>query len=92
MTDPSPAHSAVMTGLERRLVFSRLRAAIGLRWELPRLLDGLEIPDGAHCLEVGTGLGWGAVGLARRFSGSRIIATEYARPPCRICGRMWGIG
>lgn len=34
----------MLEGLERKVVHNRLRAALGLRWELPRLLNGVAIP------------------------------------------------
>lgn len=69
--------SGVLKGLERKLIFNRLRAAIGLRWELPRLLDGVEVPPGSRCLEVGTGLGWGTLGLIQYTNPAQVIATDY---------------
>lgn len=69
--------SGVLTGVERLLVHNRLRAAIGLRWEMPRVLQGAEIPPGARCLEVGTGFGWGALGLARHIDTAHVVAIDY---------------
>ena len=57
----------VLEGLERAVVHNRLRAALGLRWELPRLLNGVAIPAGSRCLEIGTGVGWGTLGLLQHY-------------------------
>jgi SAM-dependent methyltransferase len=67
----------VLVGLERIVVFNHLRAAIGLRWELPRLLQGVSIPVGSRCLEIGTGMGWGTLGLIQRSPGMTAIASDY---------------
>ncbi len=40
-TAPTDLEGLTLEGLERVVVFNRLRAAIGLRWELPRLLQRL---------------------------------------------------
>ena len=69
----------VLEGLERTVVHNRLRAALGLRWELPRLLDGVAIPTGSRCLEIGTGMGWGTLGLLQRYPAIVAVATEYDR-------------
>jgi SAM-dependent methyltransferase len=71
--------SGILKGLERKVVLSRLRAAVGLRLELLWLLDGLEIPSGSLCLEIGTGFGWGALGLVQRNDSIKVIATDYDR-------------
>lgn len=67
----------VLEGLERRLVFNRLRSAIGLRFELPLLLEGLALPAGARTLELGAGLGWGSAGLVRRLRPALAVVTDY---------------
>jgi len=67
----------VLVGLERVMVFNRLRATIGLRWELPRLLQDMTIPPGSRCLEIGTGMGWGTLGLVRRSPDIIAIASDY---------------
>jgi len=67
----------VLEGLERMVVFNRLRAAVGLRWELPRLLQGVTIPLQGQCLEIGTGMGWGTLGLIQRYPGMTAIASDY---------------
>ena len=69
--------SGILKSLERKVVFNRLRAAVGLRFELPRLLHGVEIPPASLCLEIGTGLGWGTLGLVRRDDSIQAIATDY---------------
>jgi len=46
---------ATLRGIERIAVFNRLRATVGLRWELPPLLSSVAIPAGSTCLEIGTG-------------------------------------
>jgi ubiquinone/menaquinone biosynthesis C-methylase UbiE len=68
-----------LEGLERVVVFNRLRAVIGLRWELPRLLQNVIIPPGGRCLEIGTGMGWGILGLIQRYPGMTAIASDYDR-------------
>ena len=69
----------VLEGLERAVVHNRLRATLGLRWELPRLLNGVAIPAGSRCLEIGTGMGWGTLGLLQRYPTIVAVATEYDR-------------
>ena len=69
--------SGILKGLERKVVFNRLRAAVGLRWELPWLFDGMKIPQGSFCLDVGTGFGWGTLGLFQRNDSIKVIATDY---------------
>lgn len=69
----------ILEGLERQLVFNRLRAVIGERLELPSLIDGLVLPTGSRCLEIGTGTGWGTVGIARHLQPTLLVATDYDR-------------
>ena len=69
----------MLEGLERKVVHNRLRAALGLRWELPRLLNGVASPAQSRCLEVGTGMGWGTLGLLQRYPSIVAFATEYDR-------------
>ena len=69
----------VLEGLERTIVHNRLRAALGLRWELPQLLNDVAIPAGSRCLEIGTGMGWGTLGLLQRYPAIVAVATEYDR-------------
>jgi ubiquinone/menaquinone biosynthesis C-methylase UbiE len=66
-----------LRGIERLAVFNRLRAAVGLRWELPPLLNVVALPPESRCLEIGTGLGWGTVGLLRNASSLRVVTTDY---------------
>jgi len=68
---------ATLHGLERLAVFNRLRAAVGLRWELPPLLGSVVMPPGSRCLEIGTGLGWGTVGLLRKEGSLAVVTTDY---------------
>ncbi|HEX6290189.1 MAG TPA: methyltransferase domain-containing protein [Herpetosiphonaceae bacterium] len=66
-----------LEGLERQLIFNRLRAVIGERWELPGLIEGLALPEGSRCLEIGTGTGWGTLGVARHIRPALMVATDY---------------
>ncbi len=68
---------ATLRGIERLAVFNRFRAAVGLRWELPPLLNSVATLPGWQCLEIGTGLGWGTVGLLRKEKSLKVIATDY---------------
>jgi ubiquinone/menaquinone biosynthesis C-methylase UbiE len=68
---------ATLHGIERLAVFNRLRAVVGLRWELPPLLTSVVMPPGSRCLEIGTGLGWGTVGLLRKQPALAVVATDY---------------
>jgi ubiquinone/menaquinone biosynthesis C-methylase UbiE len=68
---------ATLSGIERLAVFNRLRAAVGLRWELPPLLQSGGLPAGSRCLEIGTGLGWGTVGLLRQQPSLTVVTTDY---------------
>ena len=54
-----------MHGLGRWLVYSRPRAWVGQRFELPNLLKGVELPLYARCLDLATGLGWATAGIAQ---------------------------
>ena len=71
---------ATLRGIERIAVFNRLRATVGLRWELPPLLSSVAIPAGSTCLEIGTGLGWGTVGLLRHGTSPTVVTTDYEGP------------
>jgi ubiquinone/menaquinone biosynthesis C-methylase UbiE len=68
---------ATLRGVERLAVFNRLRAAVGLRWELPPFLSSVAVPAGSRCLEIGTGLGWGTVGLLRKQPELAVVTTDY---------------
>lgn len=66
-----------MRGFGRWLVYSRPRAWLGMAVEIPNLLRGIEIPSGARCLDIATGLGWAAAGILRRDPSARIVAFDY---------------
>lgn len=66
-----------MHGFGRWLVYSRPRAWIGQRFELPRLLKDVELPLHAWCLDLATGLGWATAGIARTFPSARIVSIDY---------------
>jgi ubiquinone/menaquinone biosynthesis C-methylase UbiE len=66
----------LMRGIGRWIVFSRLRAWLGLKLEVPRLLRDATIPRAATCLDIATGLGWGSVGLLRRDPLAEIVALD----------------
>ena len=68
---------ATLHGIERLAVFNRLRAVVGLRWELPPLLKAVDLAAGSRCLEIGTGLGWGTAGLLRKQPALAVITTDY---------------
>jgi len=38
------------------------------------------IPAGSRCLEIGTGLGWGTVGLLRHGTSLAVVTTDYEGP------------
>ena len=67
----------LMRGIGRRLVYSRLRAWLGVTLEMPSLLRGVRFPLGAKCLDIATGLGWATVGLVGREPTARVVALEY---------------
>jgi len=68
---------ATLGGVERLAVFNRVRAFIGLRWEMPALLNEADLEPSARCLELGTGLGWGTTGLLRANPSLRVVSTGY---------------
>lgn len=70
-------HGVLMRGIGRWLVYSRPRAWFGTAIEFPRLLGGVNIPCGAICLDIATGIGWGSLGLVRRDPSVRIVALDY---------------
>ena len=74
---------ATLKGIERLAVFNRLRVAYGLGWELPPLLRLVSVPPGSQCLEIGTGLGWGTVGLLRTQPALAVVTTDYEAPILR---------
>ena len=67
----------LMRGIGRFLVYSRPRAWLGMAIEIPSLLRDVEIPQGARCLDIATGLGWATVGLLRRDPSVHVIALDY---------------
>ena len=71
---------ATLRGVERLAVFNQCRAAFGLRWELPPLLSAVVMPAGSQCLEIGTGVGWGTVGLLRKEPSLAVVTTDYEGP------------
>jgi ubiquinone/menaquinone biosynthesis C-methylase UbiE len=77
MSEAISSSGATLSGVERLAVFSRLRAFIGLRWEMRPLLEGVELEPTARCLELGTGLGWGTTGLLRANPSLRVVSTDY---------------
>jgi ubiquinone/menaquinone biosynthesis C-methylase UbiE len=70
-------NGVLMSGLGRLLVYSGVRAWIGMRFELPRLLEGIALQPGARCLDLGAGLGWGSAGLIRRDPSLRVVTVDY---------------
>lgn len=70
-------HGILMHGLGRWLVYSRPRAWIGQRFELPQLLKGVELPRNARCLDLATGLGWATAGIARVAPPATIVSVDY---------------
>jgi ubiquinone/menaquinone biosynthesis C-methylase UbiE len=76
MTD-MVSSGATLRGIERVAVFNRVRAMFGLRWELPPLLSAVTMPPGSRCLEIGTGLGWGTVGVLRQRTPLTVVTTDY---------------
>jgi len=70
-------HGVLMHGLGRWLVYSRPRAWLGQRLELPRLLKGVKLPRAARCLDLATGLGWASAGIARIAPSATIISVDY---------------
>ena len=66
-----------LSRLEKWVMTNPLRAWLQRRYEAPYLLEGVELPPGATCLEIGCGWGMGALLIAERFPGCRVIATDY---------------
>jgi len=77
--EPKASSGEVLSGFLRRVVVNRLRARLGLRLEFPGLIAGLPRDAAPRCLEIGTGLGWGSLGLLRSLAPSLLIATDYDR-------------
>jgi SAM-dependent methyltransferase len=70
-------HGILMRGLGRWLVYSRPRAWVGQRFELPNLLKGVDVPLYARCLDLATGLGWATAGIAGIAPSARIVSVDY---------------
>jgi len=70
-------HGVLMSGFGRWLVYSRPRAWLGSAVEVPALLRGVEVPRGAKCLDIATGLGWASAALFRRDPSAWIVALDY---------------
>jgi ubiquinone/menaquinone biosynthesis C-methylase UbiE len=66
-----------LRGIGRLLVYSRLRAWLGVTFEMPSLLRGVRFPPGAKCLDIATGVGLATVGLLRHDPTVRVVALEY---------------
>ena len=75
--DDKDQHGILMRGLGRWLVYSRPRAWLGMALEIPNLLRGIDLPRGARCLDIATGLGWASAGIVRRDRSARIVALDY---------------
>ena len=65
-----------MRWIEKLAMNSPLRSWMLRRWEVPRVLDGLELPAGCACLEIGCGAGAGALLIARRFGCGRLACVD----------------
>ncbi|HYB89688.1 MAG TPA: methyltransferase domain-containing protein [Candidatus Binataceae bacterium] len=77
--DNQERHGVLMHGLGRWLVYSRPRAWLGMTVEIPGLLRGVDLPRGAVCLDIATGLGWASAGIARAEPSARIVSLDYDR-------------
>ena len=62
--------------LEELLMDNALRAWFQGSFEAPRIFQGLELPPGARCLEIGCGRGVGARLILERFQPERVLATD----------------
>ena len=67
----------LMRGIGRCLVYSRPRAWLGMAFEIPNLLRGVQIRRGGTCLDIATGLGWASRGVLRHDASVRIVALDY---------------
>lgn len=76
-TSTTGASGLTLRGAERVLVHNRLRAAIGLRYEMPLLLRGVTLPPSATTLEIGAGTGWGSRGLLRALQPTLAVVTDF---------------
>jgi len=68
---------AVLTGLERLAVHNAIRAGLGVKFEIPFLLGGVSLSASAIVLDIGTGLGWGTLGLIRLVHPRFVVAADY---------------
>jgi len=60
-----------------------------LRWlEVPRVLDGVDLPAGARVLEIGCGDGYGALLLRRRAPAAEVVAVDLDAAMLRHARRM----
>lgn len=67
-----------MEWIEEIFMNSRFRKYIWNKCEVPIIKSMInEIPKGSKCLEIGTGVGNGAISLVRAFLGIEIIATDF---------------
>ncbi|MEA3368556.1 MAG: class I SAM-dependent methyltransferase [Planctomycetota bacterium] len=65
-----------MRWLEKLMMRSPVRRWM-LRWlEVPRVLDGVDLPAGARVLEIGCGDGYGALLLRRRAPAAEVVALD----------------
>ena len=62
--------------LEELLMDNALRAWFQGSFEAPRIFQGVELPPGARCLEIGCGRGVGARLILQRFQPERVLATD----------------
>jgi ubiquinone/menaquinone biosynthesis C-methylase UbiE len=67
----------LMRGIGRWIVYGRPRAWLGMTLEIPNLLRGIDLPRGAFCLDIATGLGWASAGIARRDPSARVVSLDY---------------
>ena len=66
-----------MRGFEKAVLGSRLWGAISRGFIVPWLASFARFPAGADVLEIGTGGGFNAQALMRRYPGWRLMATDY---------------
>ena len=83
---------------EKWMMRSPVRRWMLRRVEVPRVLDGVDLPAGARVLEIGCGDGYGALLLRRRAPAAEVVALDLdpamlrharrmlARPPRRLRG------
>ncbi len=87
---------------QRVLVHNPLRVLLQRWTEAPRVLEGLSLPPGAHCIEIGSGQGAGTLLVSLRFDCGRIVGVDndphaierarsyVARPPAWARGTRTG--